>query len=107
MQEIFREYRDSDYEKCEELVNQAWGFDKVFSPKALSDIGKCIYTRGSVLSSNYRMVVEVDGNVVGFIFEATSLPFNYSKTVRMFNLVVYNDWGHSKIIFYLLKSNLN
>ncbi|MEA1988335.1 MAG: GNAT family N-acetyltransferase [Pseudomonadota bacterium] len=68
MQELYREYRDSDYEKCEELVNHAWGFDKIFSPKALSDIAKCIYTRGSVLGSNYRMVVEVDGNVVGFIF---------------------------------------
>ena len=68
MEEIFREYRDGDYEQCEELVNQAWGFDKIFSPKALSDVAKCIYTKGSVLGSNYRMVFEVDGNVVGFIF---------------------------------------
>ena len=68
MEEIFRRYRDSDYDQCEGLVNQAWGFDKIFSPKALSDVAKCIYTKGAVLGSNYRMVVEVDGNVVGFIF---------------------------------------
>ncbi len=68
MEEIFRGYRDRDYDQCEELVNQAWGFDKIFSPKVLSELAKCIYTKGSVLGSNYRMVVEVDGEVVGFIF---------------------------------------
>lgn len=68
MKELFREYRDGDYEACEELVNQAWGFDNIFSSKALSDIAKHIYTKGSVLGSNYRVVVEVEGNVVGFIF---------------------------------------
>ena len=68
MKELFREYRDGDYEACEELVNQAWGFDNIFSSKALSNIAKHIYTKGSVLGSNYRLVVEVEGNVVGFIF---------------------------------------
>jgi len=68
MEVIFREYKDSDYEQCEELVNKAWGFDKVFSPKPLSDLAKLIYTKGSVLSSNYKMVVEVEGKVAGFIF---------------------------------------
>ena len=68
MNENYREYKDSDYEQCEELVNQAWGFDKIFSPQAFSDIAKCIYTRGSVLGSNYKMVVEVEGEVAGFIF---------------------------------------
>ena len=68
MEEIFREYKDTDYEQCEELVNQAWGFDKIFSPKALSDFTKLIYTKGSVLGSNYKMVVEAEGQVVGFIF---------------------------------------
>ncbi len=79
MEEIFREYKDSDYAQCEELVNQAWGFDKIFSPKALSEFAKLIYTKGSVLGSNYRMVVEDNGRVVGFIFglnENTSKPRN-------------------------------
>lgn len=68
MEQLFRQYKEEDYKQCQELVNQAWGFDKIFSPKALSDLAKCIYTRGSALGSNYKMVVEVDGNVVGFIF---------------------------------------
>lgn len=68
MNEIFREYRESDYSQCEELVNQAWGFDDIFSPSALSDLAKCIYTKGSVLGSNYRIVVEVEGKIAGFIF---------------------------------------
>ena len=29
---------------------------------------KCIYTKGSVIGSNYQSVVEVNGKVVGFIF---------------------------------------
>jgi len=68
MEEVFREYKNSDYEQCEELVNQAWGFDKIFSPEALSSFAKLIYTKGSVLGSNYKMVVEANGRVVGFIF---------------------------------------
>lgn len=68
MNEIYREYRESDYSQCEELVNQAWGFDEIFSPSAMSDLAKCIYTKGSVLGSNYRMVVEVEGRIAGFVF---------------------------------------
>lgn len=68
MEEILREYRDSDYKQCEELVNQAWGFDKIFAPVELSNLAKCMYTKGSVLGSNYRMVIEVNGKVAGFIF---------------------------------------
>ena len=68
MEALFRDYKVDDYSQCEALVNQAWGFDKIFSPKALADVAKCIYTKGSVLTSNYRTVVEVDGRVAGFLF---------------------------------------
>lgn len=68
MKELLREYRKEDYKQCESLVNEAWEFDKIFAPKELSDFAKCMYTKGSVLGSNYRMVVEVDGKVAGFIF---------------------------------------
>jgi ribosomal protein S18 acetylase RimI-like enzyme len=68
MNEIHRNYRESDYPQCEALVNQAWGFDDIFAPQALSDLVKYLYTKGSVLGSNYRTVVEVDGKVAGFIF---------------------------------------
>jgi len=68
MKELLREYREEDYVQCESLVNQAWGFDKIFAPEALANLAKGMYTKGSVLGSNYRMVVEVDGKVAGFIF---------------------------------------
>lgn len=81
MEEIFREYKDGDYEQCEELVNQAWGFDEIFSPKALSSIAKSIYTKGSVLGSNYKMVVVVDGKVVGFIFGLNAYSRKSGKNI--------------------------
>ncbi len=65
---LFRDYKDSDYDSCEDLVNNAWGFDMIFKPQEFADIAKCIYTKGSVIGSNYRRVVEVNGRVVGFIF---------------------------------------
>jgi ribosomal protein S18 acetylase RimI-like enzyme len=68
MEDVYREYKESDYAQCEELVNQAWGFDEIFSSEALASFAKLIYTKGSVLGSNYKMVVENQGRVVGFIF---------------------------------------
>lgn len=65
---IFRPYQEKDYSQCEILVNAAWSFDTIFQPQALADLAKRIYTQGSVLASNYQRVVEVDSQVVGFIF---------------------------------------
>jgi len=77
MKSTLREYECSDYEACESLVNGAWGFDANFKPQELSNIAKCMYTKGSVIGSNFRRVVEVNGKVVGFIFgldEMSSKP---------------------------------
>lgn len=74
---LLRGYRDSDYESCEALVNDAWKFDGNFKPQELSDVAKCMYTKGSVIGSNFRKVVEINGRVVGFIFglnEMSSKP---------------------------------
>ncbi|MCG7985667.1 MAG: GNAT family N-acetyltransferase [Candidatus Thiodiazotropha lotti] len=65
---IIRPYKPSDYEFCEALVNQAWSFDEIFEHADLSALAKIIYTKGSLVSSNYRRVVEDDGRLVGFIF---------------------------------------
>lgn len=64
----FREYRDRDYPDCQALVDKAWGFEKHFHPYDLAALGKYLYTMGSVAMSNYRVVAEHDGKVVGFIF---------------------------------------
>lgn len=63
-----RGYTERDYEQCEELVNHAWGFDKIYKPEKFSALAKKIYTKGSAIESNYRAVAENDGKVVGFIF---------------------------------------
>jgi len=74
---LLRDYKDSDYESCEALVNDAWKFDSNFKPQELSDVAKCMYTKGSVMGSNFRKVAEMNGKVVGFIFglnEMSSKP---------------------------------
>jgi len=87
MNEIFREYEDCDYLQCESLVNQAWKFDDIFAPDKLSNLIKYIYTKGSIVSSNYKMVIEVDGKVVGFIFGFNELAKKPSKNI-LFSLNV-------------------
>lgn len=64
----FREYREVDYDRCEALVNQAWGFAKTFKPAGFADLVKCMYTRGSLLGSNYFYVATDQDKLVGFIF---------------------------------------
>jgi len=74
---LLRDYKDSDYESCEALVNDTWKFDSNFKPQELSDVAKCMYTKGSVIGSNFRKVAEMNGKVVGFIFglnEMSSKP---------------------------------
>jgi len=66
--ERVREYRESDYEACESLVSCAWGLYENFKPKEFSDVVKYMYTKGSVISSNFCKVMEINEKVVGFIF---------------------------------------
>jgi ribosomal protein S18 acetylase RimI-like enzyme len=69
----FRDYNECDYKQCEELANEAWGFDKIFYPAELANLAKRLYVKGSVVGSNDRLVVEVDGKVVGFLFGLNGL----------------------------------
>ena len=63
-----RDYKRSDYKVCETLVNQAWKFDTNIQPRALAEIAKTIYTKGSLLNSNFQKVIEKDGKVIGLLF---------------------------------------
>ena len=72
-----RDYKESDYTRCESLVSNAWDFDRIFQPQGLANVAKRLYTMSSVVNSNYFKVVETDGEVVGFIFglnEKTTTP---------------------------------
>jgi ribosomal protein S18 acetylase RimI-like enzyme len=68
MKTVIRNYQKSDYSQCETLVNEAWNFDTIFSPYALANLAKYIYTQGSVVGSNYQKIVEIDGSVAGLLF---------------------------------------
>ena len=67
-QYIYRGFRRSDYTRCENLVSNAWQFDRIFQPQGLANVTKRLYTGGSLVNSNYFEVVEIGGEVVGFIF---------------------------------------
>lgn len=64
----YRSYEKKDYAHCEALVNIAWGFDKLFESENLRTIAKYLYTKGSLVSSNYQYVAVCEGVIVGFIF---------------------------------------
>jgi ribosomal protein S18 acetylase RimI-like enzyme len=68
MNTIIRPYKESDYEFCEALVSQAWGFDAIFQTAELATLAKYLYTKGALISSNYRRVIEHGGRLVGFVF---------------------------------------
>lgn len=85
---LFRDYRDSDYEGCENLVNNAWKFDDNFRPQELSDVTKCMYTKGSVIGSNYRKVVAINGKIIGFIFGLNEMTSKPKKEV-LFGLSIF------------------
>jgi len=78
---LLRDYKDSDYESCEVLVNDAWKFDSNFKPQELSDVAKCMYTKGSVMGSNFRKVAEMNGRVVGFIFGLNEMSSKPKKNI--------------------------
>jgi ribosomal protein S18 acetylase RimI-like enzyme len=80
-----RNYQMSDYSRCEELVNIAWRFDKIFSSENLFILAKQLYTKGSYFSSNYHMVAEINGKVVGFIF-GFNINHKKPKGVLLFGL---------------------
>jgi len=92
LKEVYREYKKTDYQQCEALVNKAWSFDEIFKPKSLSNLAKLLYTKGSIAGSNYKRVLEVDGKVVGFIF---GLNENYKKPTK-------DILFHLEILFKLL-----
>jgi len=92
MKELYRAYQKSDYSSCEKMVNHAWSFDTIFKPKSLCTLAKLLYTQGSIVNSNYKRVVEIDGKVVGFIFGRNQKAKPPKRDILF----------HLKIVFQLL-----
>ena len=65
---VIRKYHSSDYPACEALASNAWAFEKNFTPRAFAGLVAYLYAMGSVLESNFKMVVEDNNEVVGFLF---------------------------------------
>ncbi|MBN4060659.1 GNAT family N-acetyltransferase [bacterium AH-315-I20] len=82
---ILRDYKDSDYKDCEALANGAWQFDDNFKPQELSDIAKHICTTGALVASNFRKVIESNGEVIGFLFGFNNMSAR-PKKVMLFGL---------------------
>jgi ribosomal protein S18 acetylase RimI-like enzyme len=49
-------------------VDEAWDFTGHLQPQSIAEFGKRFYTLGSLAESNYAVVVEEAGAVVGFLF---------------------------------------
>ncbi|WP_430933108.1 hypothetical protein [Saccharicrinis sp. 156] len=63
-----RNFEQQDYDRCEELVNEAWHFDKIIADKNLSKTALRMYTKGGLCSGNMNLVAVYQGRVVGFLF---------------------------------------
>ncbi|MBN2486724.1 MAG: GNAT family N-acetyltransferase [Bacteroidales bacterium] len=63
-----RSFKQHDYDRCEELVNEAWHFDEIIRDKILNKTALRIYTAGGLCSGNMNLVAVDKGRVVGFLF---------------------------------------
>ena len=81
MEQVIRDYQETDYDQCQLLVENAWSFESNFRPRELADLAGVIYTKGSVLGSNYQKVVEIDGKVAGFIFGRNEASFKPKRHI--------------------------
>jgi ribosomal protein S18 acetylase RimI-like enzyme len=68
-----RNYEHHDYDRCEELVNEAWHFDTIIHDKNLSKTALRLYTKGGLCSGNMNLVAVDQGRVVGFLFGYNNL----------------------------------
>lgn len=48
-------------------MDQAWDFAGHLQPQSVAGFGRRLYTMGSLAESNYAVVVEEAGIVVGFL----------------------------------------
>ena len=68
MELIIRNFEQHDYDRCEELVNEAWYFDKIISDKNLRRTALRLFTAGGLYSGNMNLVAVKEREVVGFLF---------------------------------------
>ena len=63
-----RSFRSEDLPKCYEIVALSFGVSERISPRILADFLAKLYVESSVIESSKAFGLEVDGEVVGFLF---------------------------------------
>ena len=63
-----RSFRFADLPKCYEIVALSFGVSDRISPRILADFLAKLYVESSVIESSKAFGLEVDGEVVGFLF---------------------------------------
>jgi len=77
---MIRDFKESDFDHCQRLVNKVWQFDTHFQPPQLAKFLTRIYAGGSLAESNFRKVVEENDCILGFLFgKIEKLPFLKSE----------------------------
>jgi hypothetical protein len=107
---MIRDYQESDFGDCVNLVNKVWEFDKHFAPLELSQLFQRIYTGSALSESNFLKVVEEGGQIRGFLFgkiENQPLPKSEFSSFwgqlkwKWFYWLNVEERGHSDIVeFY-------
>ena len=69
---MIRELRQEDIYDCITIVDAVWRFKEIFQPIELAELFLDIYTMGSLAGSNYGIVAEENGRVIGFLFGKSS-----------------------------------
>jgi len=112
---MIRDFRESDFVDFQKLVNKVWEFDKHFHPPELSRLFQKIYTGGSFSASNFLRVVDVKGQVRGFLFgkiENKKIPKSEYSGFSGQLKIIFSLFSIPKVAFktklsYLNKINLH
>lgn len=67
---------NSDFDCIRSLINQTWRIDRFCSDEKLLETGLDLFLRSSLMNSNYTLVAEENGKVIGFILGRTDKGFN-------------------------------
>ena len=63
---ILREYQKTDYKMLENVVREAWKYDRFCSPKTAGKMAK-VYLNSCLTNQTFTRVAEIDGEPVGII----------------------------------------
>ncbi|HAA85968.1 MAG TPA: hypothetical protein DCE14_06460 [Kosmotogaceae bacterium] len=77
----YRPIKKSDFQRVRRLINQTWQIDRFCSDEKLLETGLDLFLRSSLMHSNYTLVAEENGEVVGFILGRTDRDFNLFGTL--------------------------